>query len=178
VASRELVMGNMRMQRTVELKIPSEQGYEKMAMNLAADLATMMRFPQGRIEDLRTAVSEACINAIEHGNANDTSTRVYIVMTVEDDRLAIDVVDEGRSGPPPVHVSPPDLEAQIAGLIEPGGMGLFVIKALVDEADFVEPELGTGTKFRMVVHLEPKDGALESGAGTTASTDEKDEVER
>ncbi|GEM_PF-2488473 len=36
-------------------------------------------------------------------------------------------------------------------------MGLFVIKALVDEADFVEPELGHGTQFRMVIHVQPKE---------------------
>ena len=165
--------------RSVELKIPSEQGYEKMAMNLAADLATMMKFPDDRIDDLRTAVSEACINAIEHGNVNDVSTKVYIVMTVDENRLAIDVVDEGRSGPPPTHVSAPDLEAQFAGLLEPGGMGLFVIKALVDEADFVEPDLGTGTQFRMVVHLQPKGETPQSAdAVESADSDEKDEVER
>jgi serine/threonine-protein kinase RsbW len=158
VASGELVMGLTK--RTVELKIPSEHGYEKMAMNLAAELAAMMKFPDSRIADLRTAVSEACINAMEHGNVNDVSTKVYVVMTVDDDRLAIDVVDEGRSGPPPTSVAAPDLEAQFAGLLEPGGMGLFVIKALVDEADFVEPDLGTGSQFRMVVHLQPRDHDL------------------
>jgi serine/threonine-protein kinase RsbW len=144
------------MSRSIELKIPSEHGYEKMAMNVAADLAGMMRFPPERIEDLRTAVSEACINAMEHGNAHDESTKVYVVMTMHDDRLAIDVVDEGRSGPPPTEVHAPDLEAQLAGLEAPGGMGLFVIKALVDEADFVEPDVGTGTQFRMVIHLQPE----------------------
>ena len=145
-------MGQTR--RSVELKIPSEQGYEKMAMNVAAELATMVNFPQDRVDDLRTAVSEACINAMEHGNMNDTSTKVYVVMTLDDDQLAIDVVDEGRSGPPPSDVSAPDIEAQMAGLAKPGGMGLFVIKALVDEADFIEPDLGTGSQFRMVVHFE------------------------
>jgi serine/threonine-protein kinase RsbW len=145
------------MTRSIELKIPSEHGYEKMAMNVAAELAGMMRFPPERIDDLRTAVSEACINAMEHGNVDDVSTKVYVVMTVHDDRLAIDVVDEGRAGPPPTHVEPPDLEAQLAGLAEPGGMGLFVIKALVDEAEFVEPDLGTGNQFRMVIHLQPED---------------------
>jgi serine/threonine-protein kinase RsbW len=147
------------MTRSIELKIPSEHGYEKMAMNVAAELAGMMRFPPERIEDLRTAVSEACINAMEHGNVDDVSTKVYVVMTAHDDRLAIDVVDEGRSGPPPTEVHEPDLAAQLAGFAEPGGMGLFVIKALVDEADFVEPELGTGNQFRMVIHLQPEDRA-------------------
>jgi serine/threonine-protein kinase RsbW len=148
--------------RSVELTIPSEHGYEKMAMNLAGDIAAMMQFPPSRIDDLRTAVSEACINAMEHGNVNDVSTRVYVVMTVQEDQLAIDVVDEGRSGPPPSDVAEPDLEAQIAGLAEPGGMGLFVIKSLVDEADFVEPDLGRGTQFRMVVHLQPKEGSVDA----------------
>ncbi len=145
--------------RAIELTIPSEHGYEKMAMHVAGDLAAMMKFPPDRIDDLRTAVSEACINAMEHGNANDVATRVYVVMTADDDQIAIDVVDEGRSGPPPATITAPDLEAQLAGLAEPGGMGLFVIKALVDEADFVEPDLGRGTQFRMVVHLESKGAA-------------------
>jgi serine/threonine-protein kinase RsbW len=145
------------MKRSVELKIPAELGYEKMAMNVAADLAGMMKFPPDRIEDLRTAVSEACINAIEHGNVNDFTTKVYVVITADDAKLAVDVVDEGRSGPAPTEVTAPDLEAQLAGLAKPGGMGLFVIKALVDEADFVEPELGSGTQFRMVIHLQPEE---------------------
>lgn len=142
------------MGRTIELKIPSEHGYEKMAMQLAGELAGMMGFSSSRVDDLRTAVSEACINAMEHGNTYDSDTKVFVVMTVHDDRLAIDVLDEGRSGPPPTEVTTPDLEAQFEGLLPPGGMGLFVIKALVDEADFVEPDLGVGSQFRMVIHLQ------------------------
>jgi len=145
--------------RTIELKLPSEQGYEKMAMHVAAELAEMMGFTEGRVEDLRTAVSEACINAMEHGNTFDGDTKVFVVMTAHDDRLAIDVLDEGHSGPPPTEVLAPDLEAQFEGRLPPGGMGLFVIKALVDEADFVEPDVGVGNKFRMVIHLQAKDDA-------------------
>lgn len=143
--------------RTIELKIPCEQGYEKMAMELAGQLASKMGFSQSRIEDLRTAVSEACINAMEHGNVFDVDTKILVAMTAFDDRLAIDVLDEGRSGPPPTEVVAPDLEAQFEGLMAPGGMGLFVIKALVDEADFVEPDLGPGNQFRMVIHLQTEE---------------------
>lgn len=141
--------------KSVELKIPAENGYEKVAMNTAAEIARRMGFSGERIEDLKTAVSEACINAMEHGNLFDVSTKIYVVLTVHDDRLAIDVVDEGRSGPPPKSVEAPDLEAQVEGLQAPGGMGLFVIKALVDEAEWVEPDLGGGNQFRMVIHLQP-----------------------
>jgi serine/threonine-protein kinase RsbW len=140
--------------RTIELKIPSEHGYEKMAMQVAAELAEMMGFTSERVEDLRTAVSEACINAMEHGNTLDGATKVFVVMTADDDRLAIDIIDEGHSGPPPTEIVAPDLEAQFAGLLPAGGMGLFVIKSLVDEAEFVPPDLGIGNQFRMVIHLQ------------------------
>ena len=46
----------------------SRMGYEKVAMSTARPVAKLMGFPEDRIEDLKTAVAEACINAIEHGN--------------------------------------------------------------------------------------------------------------
>ena len=49
--------------RRIQLHIPSELGYEKVAMAAAATLATKIGFSQDRIEDLKTAVGEACINA-------------------------------------------------------------------------------------------------------------------
>jgi serine/threonine-protein kinase RsbW len=145
--------------QTIELKIPCESGFEKVAMNTAGDCARMLGMAEERIEDVRTAVSEACINAMEHGNANDVATKVYVAVTIDRDRLAIDVADEGRSGPPPDpdRLPAPDLGAQIEGLAPAGGMGLFLIKALVDEAEFVEPEAGYGSQFRMVIHVTPKE---------------------
>jgi serine/threonine-protein kinase RsbW len=140
--------------RTIELKIPSEHGYEKMAMQVAAELAEMMGFTRERTEDVCTAVSEACINAMEHGNGLDGDTKVFVVMTAGEERLAIDVIDQGHSDPPPSEITAPDLEAQFEGRLPPGGMGLFVIKSLVDEAEFVEPDLGVGNQFRMVIHLQ------------------------
>ncbi|MEE9213674.1 MAG: ATP-binding protein, partial [Thermodesulfobacteriota bacterium] len=37
-------------------------------MEQVATLAKEIGFSDDRIEDLKTAVSEACLNAIEHGN--------------------------------------------------------------------------------------------------------------
>ena len=53
---------------TVEVRLPSRMGYEKVAMSTASAVAKLMGFREDRIEDLKTAVAEACINAIEHGN--------------------------------------------------------------------------------------------------------------
>ena len=77
-----------------------------------------------------------------------------VILTIEDEKLAIDVRDEGLGGPPPKEFEEPDIEKQVAGLQSPGGLGLFVIQHLVDEAEFVEPEPGAGNQFRMVIYLE------------------------
>lgn len=146
----------MNKRRSVELKIPSEPGFEKMAMRLATEVAERMGFSPDRIEDLGTAVSEACLNAIRHGNLMDETTKVLVILNIEETKLAIDVKDEGRGGPPPDEFEEPDIEKQIAGLEAPGGLGLFVIQHLVDEAEFVEPEAGAGNQFRMVIYLEPQ----------------------
>lgn len=54
-----------------ELRLPTRLGVEKVAMSTAASVAGIMGFSADRVEDLKTAVAEACINAIEHGNKLD-----------------------------------------------------------------------------------------------------------
>ena len=89
-----------------ELHVPSTPGSEKLAMDFAADVARRMNFPADRVEDLKTAVAEACMNAIEHGNKLDASTRVGIRLTLSKDRLQVVVQDKG---PGIGEVKPPDL---------------------------------------------------------------------
>ena len=140
--------------RVIELRIPSEFGYEKLAMKLVGAVAQQMGFAAERVKDLKTAVSEACLNAIEHGNQLDANTRVLVLLSIDADRLSIDVTDEGRGGPPPNHFPEPDIRRKVAGQETLRQMGIYVIKNLVDEAGFVEPTLGGGNQFRMVIHLQ------------------------
>lgn len=140
--------------RVIELRIPSEFGYEKLAMRLAGAVAQQMGFASERVKDLKTAVSEACLNAIEHGNQLDASTQVLVLLSIDADRLSIDVTDEGRGGPPPNQFPEPDIKRKVAGQETLRQMGMYVIQNLVDEAGFVEPALGGGNQFRMVIHLQ------------------------
>jgi serine/threonine-protein kinase RsbW len=142
--------------QVIELRIPSEFGYEKMAMKLAGAVAQRMGFAPERVDDLKTAVSEACLNAIEHGNQLDASARVLVLFNIRPDRLRIDVTDEGRGGPPPDHFPEPDINRKVAGEEEPRRMGIHVIQQLVDEAGFVEPAPDAGNRFRMVIRFQDK----------------------
>ena len=68
---------------SIELRLPSRLGYEKVAMNTAASVARLMGFSEERVDDLKTAVAEACINAMEHGNKLDESLSVGVVLSMD-----------------------------------------------------------------------------------------------
>ena len=134
----------------VELHIPSMMGFEKVAMECSASVAKRMGFTEDRIEDLKTAVAEACLNAIEHGNKLDTSTKVGITLTVEESKLQVSVKDQGKGMN---KVSTPSIESKIEGEDKPRGWGIFLIKSLVNEVSFeASPEGGNVTK--MIIYLE------------------------
>ena len=69
---------------SVQVSIPSALGYEKVAMGTAASMAAMMGFSKDRVEDLKTAVAESCINAMEHGNRFDTAAAVCVVLSSDE----------------------------------------------------------------------------------------------
>jgi len=134
----------------VELHIPSVMGYEKIAMECAASTAKKMGFTEDRIEDLKTAVAEACLNAIEHGNKLDTSTKVGVTLTVEETKLQVAVKDEGKGVG---EISLPSIEDKIEGKDRPRGWGIFLIKTLMNEVTF-EPNPEGGNVTKMIIYLE------------------------
>src|SRR5215510_12138100 len=139
----------MELREMFELHIPSVLGFEKVAMECAASLAKMMRFPAQRIEDLKTAVAEACLNAIEHGNKMDAMTRVNINFSIEPSTLRVAVRDVGTGIG---QISPPSIEHTLAGKQRLRGWGIFLIKQLVDEVEFeTRPEYGN--VVRIALHL-------------------------
>lgn len=135
---------------TIELHLPSRLGYEKIAMNTAASAAKLMGFTEERIEDLKTAIAEACINAMEHGNKLDESLRVGVVLSMNADSLEIKVLDTGSG---PQHgTTRPNIDKKMHEEEEARGMGMFLIQSLVDEAEWVSSPR-TGSYARMVIHL-------------------------
>jgi serine/threonine-protein kinase RsbW len=136
---------------SIELRLPSRLGYEKVAMNTAASVAKLMGFSEERVEDLKTAVSEACINAIEHGNKLDEGLTVGVVLSMDANSLEVKVLDTGN-GPPSHVVSVPDMDKKMHEEEDSRGMGMFLIQALVDEAEWVSAP-PSGSYARLVIHL-------------------------
>ncbi len=134
----------------VEVRLPSELGFEKVALSTAASMAALMGFTPDRIEDLKTAVAEACINAIEHGNQGDDSLSVEVVLSTSDDELVVEVIDSG-SGVAEAPASP-NMDRKMLGEEDPRGMGMFLIQALVDEAEWHQGPPGKSF-VRLVIRL-------------------------
>jgi serine/threonine-protein kinase RsbW len=130
---------------SVEVRLPSQLGYEKVAMSTAAAVAKLMGFREDRVEDLKTAVAEACINAIEHGN-------MLNVLSAGADAREVKVIDDGKGlkAVPPK----PDIDRKIHGEEDPRGMGMFLIQALVDEAEWVKGSNGKSSYVRLVIRLD------------------------
>jgi serine/threonine-protein kinase RsbW len=120
--------------RTIEVRLANKLGYERVAMACSASFAQMMGLPPERIEDLKTMVAEAAINAIQHGNKGRPDAKVVVWMNCQDNLINIAVMDEGdgiKQFPPE-----PDIEKIIAELESPVGFGLYLINQLADQVEF------------------------------------------
>ncbi|NJN96493.1 MAG: ATP-binding protein [Anaerolineales bacterium] len=83
---------------------------------------------------IQMAVDEACTNIIEHAYGGEGKGRIRLTCSVQRDGLQIEIYDQGVAFDPD---EVPELNTQApAGERQPGGMGLFFIRKLVDRAEF------------------------------------------
>lgn len=140
-------------EHTIEVSLPNKLGYERIAMACSASFAKIVGFLPERIEDLKTAVSEACLNAMEHGNKNRPDRRVIVNMNYSDHVFSVSVVDQGDG----MHETSQDyeetdIEKKVENLQTPRGLGIFLIKQLVDQVEFNQMS-DEGHMVRMVLKL-------------------------
>ena len=140
-----------------EFSVPSEPGNERQAMELVADVIKDLGLTQQRLERFKTAVAEATLNAMEHGNHYRAELPVLIEVSASDTQLSVKITDEG-SGPPAFHSETPDLEAKLEGMQTPRGWGLFLIKNMVDDMEVTGDE--HHHTVELILHL---DGQAEGG---------------
>ena len=134
----------------VVLEIPARPDYLVVARQVVAAAASVEpTFHDERIDDLRIAVSEATTNAIEAHTDLDSADRIKIRCDLGDDRIEVEVLDEGggfdpeRVGSAPEPTHPERLEWE-------RGLGIPIMKEYADETE-IRPTRG-GTAVRLVVY--------------------------
>ena len=115
-----------------EFALPSEPGNERVVMEEVVKAVEPLNLPPARLDRLRTAVAEATMNALEHGNQYQFDKPVEVMVSASESQLKIEITDLGGGQDLPDPVTP-DLDAKLAGLQSPRGWGLFLIKNMVDE---------------------------------------------
>jgi anti-sigma regulatory factor (Ser/Thr protein kinase) len=118
--------------RLAAFAVPSEPGNERLALARVAEAVAASGLPPARLERLKTAVAEATMNAIEHGNRGRPEVPVDVEVTQEGDDIVVAITDLGGDHAPPRPAEEPDLLLKLEGEQQARGWGLFLIRNMVD----------------------------------------------
>lgn len=138
---------------TVRLTMPAKAEYLILARLALAGIAHEVRMSETTLADLKLAVTEACGNAVRHAYAADRGV-VRVVFDLDPEEIEIRVEDDGGGVAARADASVPDDEDDEDAMAE-SGMGLAIIRAIMDEFDVEPRSEGPGTLVRMRKRLEP-----------------------
>ncbi len=138
---------------TIRLTFPAKPDYLLLARLALGGVVRGMPVGPELLADLRLAVTEACGNAVRHAYG-DGDGSVEVSFVVKDDRLEMIVEDTGTGLELPLieqllEPEPPAASAEPAD----GGMGIAIIRAIVDELDVRSGADGRGTVVHMTKYL-------------------------
>jgi serine/threonine-protein kinase RsbW len=129
-----------------EMIVPMGDDTELIAANAVEEIAKRHHFQPKAINQMKTALVEACINASEHSHSPDG--KIYQKFTVEDDRIIITISNRGVK-------MPAEKLTEITSEIEKSdgrrGWGLKLMKTLMDEVKF--EQVDDGTSISMTKYL-------------------------
>lgn len=133
------------------IELPMSEDTELIAAHTVEQIARRMEFQPEAINQIKTALVEACINAAEHSLS--TERKIYNRFRVEGDKLVITVSSRGLSVPVTL---PENGAADKNGNGGEGtkgrrGWGLKLIRTLMDDVEF--ERVDDGTRLRMTKYL-------------------------
>jgi len=140
-----------------EFSVPSSVGNEREVMDRVATVVQNAGVSATKLEQLKTAVSEAAMNAIEHGNEGRAEVPVDVKVVMSNGSIKVAITDHGGGDHEIPEVETPDIEAKLAGLQKPRGWGLFLIQNMVDEMNVTTDD--EHHTVELVVHLKGEEDA-------------------
>ena len=136
-------MAHSAVSREVKLTLPLLPDMEIAASKTATAIAEFMEMSPDRVDEVRMAVVEACINSLEHSASDDG--KVYLTFAVveegDTEKLQITVRDNGV-GFSLGALKEPKIEDKLKAARK-RGWGLKIISGLMDEVDLQSGPEGT-----------------------------------
>jgi len=137
----------------VKLDIPAKAEYVVLGRLALSGLLLRARgYSEDAVADLKLALTEACSNSVRHAYDHDEG-QVHLEFTVLADRVTIQIGDEG-GGFHEDDVDCPECQSMPEIKLSGGGMGISIIRAVVDDFDLRKPD-GGGTVLVLTKMLEP-----------------------
>jgi serine/threonine-protein kinase RsbW len=133
-------------ERSVRLVIPAKPEYITLGRLALTAIARVRPLSDETLSDLKLALTEACTNSVRHAYEGSSGT-VEIVYQLEQDRLIVDVLDDGAGFEEDEAVDKTD-----NGDLNEGGLGIAIIRAVTDEVEIGPGETG-GSRLRFVKFL-------------------------
>ncbi len=112
---------------------------------LSRKIAKQTHLSEDQRDNLSIAVTEAVGNAIVHGNKKDPNKKVEIIFEIQNDQIQISVIDEGSGFNLEQLADPLDPD----NVMKESGRGIFILKTLMDDVDFIFSAKGTTISFTL-----------------------------
>ena len=145
----------------VEMKFPAKSQYVSVVRLAVSSLASRIGFSYDDIEDLKIAISEAVTNVVHH--AYEGAGEMVIGCALYEDKIELMISDYGSSfeyEKVKATVGPYHNEQSIENLRE-GGLGLYLMDALMDEVLLANNDSGVTVFMTKYVAREKVDEVAE-----------------
>lgn len=135
------------MHRVVELEFPPRNDHLVLVRLLVESTAAIDgRMARRHVHDLRLAVSEASANAVDAQQAVGSDQPVHLRMELDDDRIVVTITDHA-GGFDPDDVDPIPAATDPSRLRHERGLGIPLMRSLVDEVRFDRTADGTAVQL-------------------------------
>lgn len=131
--------GDQGWEMVTAFNLDSKPGEERQASQRVLEALAPFNLVEAQERRLGTAVAEATMNAMEHGNLYQPDLPVQIEVLKRESAVAVRIRDFGKK-PIKGNTAEPDIDAKLAGEQSPRGWGLFLIKNMVDEMNVRQDE--------------------------------------
>jgi serine/threonine-protein kinase RsbW len=138
------IVGEKPLKNEYEIVVPMGEDTEMIAAHAVEEIARKHLFAPKAINQIKTALVEACINATEHSLSPDR--KIYQKFAIEDDKIVITISNRGLrlADKKAVEIKPEEGRR---------GWGLKLMQTLMDEVKF--EQVDDGTRISMTKYLKP-----------------------
>ena len=149
----------------VRVEILSQARYLAGTRELVAAVARRLGFDEGACSQIALAVDEALCNIIRHGYDKAADKPIWISIwplneSDEENAGGIRIVLEDRAK----HIDPEQIRGRELDDIRPGGLGVYIIRNVMDEVIF-EKRDGGGMRLTLTKQIAAAEPRTSSAAG-------------